>query len=83
MAAVVSIDEVVESEPAWDGGPQRCAIEDQPVSGFVEGLADTAGGVSGVAEDVQSPVLVGKQIQADGGLVVLGAGAGPQDDGAI
>src|SRR3954453_3275179 len=68
-------------EAPGGGGPEGGGLEEQPVPGLVGGLADIAAGVGGVAEGIEWGVLVGKQFQADRGLVVLGPGAGSEGDG--
>ncbi|WP_181308886.1 hypothetical protein [Nonomuraea fuscirosea] len=50
------------------------------MSGLGEDGAQVSGGVGGVGQDVQPAVLVGEQAGGDGGLVMSGAGAGPQGD---
>lgn len=53
------------------------------MSCLFEGLADLAGGVGGVTEGVHRLDFFGEQVRADGGLVVLGAAAGPQGNGGV
>ncbi|WP_406066920.1 hypothetical protein OG462_43660 [Streptomyces sp. NBC_01077] len=50
------------------------------MSGPFQHLAGFAGGMGGVAEGVHRLVLLGEQVQADSGFVVLRPGFGSEGD---